>query len=175
LKNSSDDDDDDDDDDDVPFAHVQHSLDFVLLTNDIAGSNMEGWSGSSSIGQPQREEDKLAQFKLPVNQAENEIGLTIQGQRTVQDIVDKATELFRRLQNVKLSGDTVLRQQTQSREIRDNLNTLQGLFVKLRNLFDETKRRVNVPPGERFEVCIDKTQEPQELQSNQESLLLFNK
>ena len=105
--------------------------------------------------QPQKEEKQVPQPKPPVNQAENEIALTIQGQRTVQDIVDKATELFRRLQSVKLSGDANMRQtQTQNKEIRDNLSQLKALLAKLRSLYNETKRRVNVPAGESFEVCM---------------------
>ncbi|XP_031566939.1 mediator of RNA polymerase II transcription subunit 30-like [Actinia tenebrosa] len=118
---------------------------------------MEGWINPSVANQPQRQEEKQAsQPKPPVNQAENEIALTIQGQRTVQDIVDKATELFRRLQGVKLgSGDVTMRQtQAQNKEIKEHLNALKALFAKLRILYNETKRRVNVPAGESFEDLI---------------------
>ncbi|XP_020895463.1 mediator of RNA polymerase II transcription subunit 30-like [Exaiptasia diaphana] len=71
----------------------------------IACSDMDAWSAQSSL--PQREDEKSAQQgKIPIIQIENEVSLTIQGQRAVQDIVDKALELFRRLQNFKLSSET---------------------------------------------------------------------
>lgn len=115
---------------------------------------MDAWSAQSSLSQ--REDDKSAQQgKIPIIQIENEVNLTIQGQRAVQDIVDKALELFRRLQNFKLSSETTAstrQSQMQSREIRETLNTIKALFAKLRKTHEEAKARFSLKPGQSVEV-----------------------
>ncbi|XP_001638507.2 mediator of RNA polymerase II transcription subunit 30 [Nematostella vectensis] len=118
---------------------------------------MDSWpSLQSSVMSALKEEEKhLPQPKPPAKPVENPITLTIQGQRTVQEIVDKAIELFRKLQNARLSTDTTSRQsQAQTKDIRDQLNTLKGLLAKLRNVYNDTKRAVTIPAGENVENLI---------------------
>lgn len=82
-----------------------------------------------------------------------DIAVTIQGQQTVQAIVSKATELFRHLQDVKLSADAASNK-AQKTEIQELLNCLREHFTKLRALYDESTKRVDASLAGDLEVNI---------------------
>lgn len=136
-----------------PFpGYLWYTLFEDPLTYYIAVSNMDARQAHL-----QREDDKVSlQGKIPSINVENEVTLTIQGQRAVQDIVDKALELFRRLQNFKLTSDSTSSRQSQiqSREVREALNTMKALFAKLRKIYEETNSRLGLRTGQGVKVSV---------------------
>lgn len=85
----------------------------------------------------------------------NEISLSIQGQQTVQDIVSKATDLFRCLEDAKIVIDDKSKVETRNnnKKIQEALNGIKELFSRLRAIYDESNRRVDIPQGDNLEVC----------------------
>lgn len=88
---------------------------------------------------------------------ESEISIASQGQQTVQAIIQKATVLFSQLQTVKLNKERVkLEDYSHSKEVKDTLDALKQLFLKLRRIYDECKRRIELPPGKILKVCTSR-------------------
>ena len=85
----------------------------------------------------------------------NEISITLQGQQTVQEIVSKATHLFRCLQDTSMVVDEKSKQEARNnnKKVQDTLNGLKELFSRLRVFYDESNRRIEIPHGEDLEVC----------------------
>ena len=85
----------------------------------------------------------------------NEIALSIQGQQTVQDIVSKATDLFRCLEDAKIVVDekSKVEIRNNNKKIQEALSGIKELFSRLRAIYDETNRRVDIPQGDNLEVC----------------------
>ena len=112
-----------------------------------------GHSVNMSVSSGIREEKKTTRT-LNVQQL-NEISLSIQGQQTVQDIVSKATDLFRCLEDAKIVVDDKSKVETRnnSKKIQEALNGIKELFSRLRAIYDETNRRVDIPQGDNLEVC----------------------
>ena len=112
-----------------------------------------GHSVNMSVSSGIREEKKTTRA-LNVQQL-NEISLSIQGQQTVQDIVSKATDLFRCLEDAKIVVDDKSKVETRSnnKKIQEALNGIKELFSRLRAIYDETNRRVDIPQGDNLEVC----------------------
>ena len=84
----------------------------------------------------------------------NEISLLIQGQQTVQDIVGKATDLFRYLEGAKVVVDEKSKAETRNnnKKVQETLNGLKELFSRLRVIYDESNRRIDISQGENLEV-----------------------
>ena len=79
----------------------------------------------------------------------NEISLALQGQQTVQDIVNRATNLFRLMEEAKMVVD-----HNKNKRIQETLSAIKELFARLRVIYDESNRRVVTPQGENLEVRI---------------------
>ena len=88
----------------------------------------------------------------------NEISLALQGQQTVQDIVSRATILFRHIEETKMVADrdekSVIEARNKNKRIQETLTGLKELFSRLRIIYDESNRRVDIPHGENLEVSI---------------------
>ena len=83
------------------------------------------------------------------------IDVTIQGQQAVQEIVGKATELFQCLQGVNLTVDEKSKpvcNKTQKAEVQEVLKNLKEQFSKLRALYDESAKRIDIPSAKNLEV-----------------------
>lgn len=121
-----------------------------------------GHSINMSVSSGIREEKKTTRA-LNVQQL-NEISLSIQGQQTVQDIVSKATDLFRCLEDAKIVVDDKSKVETRnnSKKIQEALNGIKELFSRLRAIYDETNRRVDIPQGENLEDLVPLKSEAQE-------------
>ena len=101
-----------------------------------------------------REEKKLnRQTSL---QQLNEISITLQGQQTVQEIVNKATHLFRCLQETTMVIDEKSKHEVRNnnKQVQETLNGLKDLFSRLRAFYDESNRRIEIPHGEDLEVGL---------------------
>ena len=84
---------------------------------------------------------------------ESEISVASQGQQTVQAVIAKAAALFAQLSAVKLNNERAkLENSAHLKEVKDNLDALKQLFLKLRRIYDECKKRVELPPGKNIEV-----------------------
>ena len=79
----------------------------------------------------------------------NEISLALQGQQTVQDIVNRATNLFRLMEEAKMVVD-----HNKNKRIQETLSAIKELFARLRVIYDESNRRVVTPQGENLKVRI---------------------
>ena len=79
----------------------------------------------------------------------NEISLALQGQQTVQDIVNRATNLFRLMEEAKMVVD-----HNKNKRIQETLSAIKELFARLRVIYDESNRRVVTPQAENLEVRI---------------------
>ena len=86
----------------------------------------------------------------------NEISITLQGQQTVQEIVNKATQLFQCLQETSMVIDEKSKQEVRSnnKKVQETLNGLKELFSRLRVFYDESNRRIEIPQGEDLEVGL---------------------
>ena len=86
----------------------------------------------------------------------NEISLEIQGQQTVQDIVSRATNLFRYLEEAKVVVDekSKVEARNNNKRIQETLSGLKELFSRLRAIYDESNRRIDIPHGENLEVSF---------------------
>ena len=84
----------------------------------------------------------------------NEISITAQGLQTVEEIVSKATYLFRCLQEKKMVVDDKSKQEARNnnKKVQDTLNSLKELFSRLRVFYDESNRRIEIPNGEDLEA-----------------------
>ena len=85
----------------------------------------------------------------------NEISLALQGQQTAQDIVNRATNLFRLMEEAKMVVD-----HNKNKRIQETLSAIKELFARLRVIYDESNRRVVTPQGENLEVRILATRTP---------------
>ena len=85
----------------------------------------------------------------------NEISLALQGQQTVQDIVNRATNLFRLMEEAKMVVD-----HNKNKRIQETLSAIKELFARLRVIYDESNRRVVTPQAENLEVRILATRTP---------------
>lgn len=101
-----------------------------------------------------REEKKVTR-QTSIQQL-NEISITLQGQQTVQEIVSKATHLFRCLQETGMVVDEKSKQgvRNNNKQIQETLNGLKELFSRLRAFYDESNRRIQIPHGEDLEVGL---------------------
>lgn len=103
-----------------------------------------------------REEKKVTR-QTSIQQL-NEISITLQGQQTVQEIVSKATHLFRCLQETSMvvHVDEKSKQgvRNNNKQIQETLNGLKELFSRLRAFYDESNRRIQIPHGEVLEVGL---------------------
>lgn len=79
----------------------------------------------------------------------NEISLALQGQQTVQDIVNRATNLFRLMEEAKMVVD-----HNKNKRIQETLSAIKELFARLRVIYDESNRRVVTPQAENLEAMI---------------------
>ncbi|XP_027044952.1 mediator of RNA polymerase II transcription subunit 30-like [Pocillopora damicornis] len=86
----------------------------------------------------------------------NEISITAQGLQTVEEIVSKATYLFRCLQEKNMVVDDKSKQEARNnnKKVQDTLNSLKELFSRLRVFYDESNRRIEIPNGEDLEALI---------------------
>ena len=86
----------------------------------------------------------------------NEISLAMQGQQTVQDIVTRATNLFRHMEEAKMVVDerSKVEARNNNKIIQETLSGLKELFSRLRAIYDESNRRVDIPHGENLEVSF---------------------
>lgn len=86
----------------------------------------------------------------------NEISITAQGLQTVEEIVSKATYLFRCLQEKNMVVDDKSKQEARNnnKKVQDTLNSLKELFSRLRVFYDESNRRIEIPYGEDLEALI---------------------
>ena len=86
----------------------------------------------------------------------NEISITLQGQQTVQEIVNKATQLFQCLQDTSMVVDEKLKQEVRNnnKKVQETLNGLKELFSHLRVFYDESNRHIEIPQGEDLEVGL---------------------
>ena len=68
----------------------------------------------------------------------NEISITAQGLQTVEEIVSKATYLFRCLQEKNMVVDDKSKQEARNnnKKVQDTLNSLMELFSRLRVFYD---------------------------------------
>ncbi|RMX45205.1 hypothetical protein pdam_00021084 [Pocillopora damicornis] len=84
----------------------------------------------------------------------NEISITAQGLQTVEEIVSKATYLFRCLQEKNMVVDDKSKQEARNnnKKVQDTLNSLKELFSRLRVFYDESNRRIEIPNGEDLEA-----------------------
>lgn len=100
-------------------------------------------------------EEKKASRQTSIQQL-NEISITLQGQQTVQEIVNKATHLFRCLQDTSMVVDEKSKQgvRNNNKQIQETLNGLKELFSRLRAFYDESNRRIEIPHGEELEVGL---------------------
>ena len=83
---------------------------------------------------------------LPIDASKTNIALAVEGQTLVQEIVQKASTLFKSLKdcevlNVEKAGSKE-KQQQMSKSAQDTLDSLKELFNKLRNVYDESRRRM---------------------------------
>ena len=83
---------------------------------------------------------------LPIDASKTNIALAVEGQTLVQEIVQKASTLFKSLKdcevlNVEKAGSKE-KQQQMSKSAQDTLESLKELFNKLRNVYDESRRRM---------------------------------
>ena len=99
-----------------------------------------------------REEKKST--RPTVVQQLNEISITLQGQHTVQEIVTKASHLFRCLQETTMVVDEKSKQEVRNnkKKVQETLNGLKDLFSRLRAFYDESNRRIEIPHGQDLEV-----------------------
>ena len=86
----------------------------------------------------------------------NEISLALQGQQAVQDVVSKATDLFRYLDEAKIVVDekSKMEARNNNKKIQETLSGLRELFSRLRAIYDESNRRIDIPQGENLEVSL---------------------
>ena len=86
----------------------------------------------------------------------NEISITAQGLQTVEEIVSKATYLFRCLQEKNMVVDDKSKQEARNnnKKVQDTLNSLKELFSRLRVFYDESNRRIEIPNGEDLEASF---------------------
>ncbi|XP_068705710.1 mediator of RNA polymerase II transcription subunit 30-like [Montipora foliosa] len=123
-----------------------------------------GHAGTLSVssGSGIRDDKKTSRsFNL---QQVNEISLLIQGQQTVQDIVGKATDLFRYLEGAKVVVDEKSKAETRNnnKKVQETLNGLKELFSRLRVIYDESNRRIDISQGENLESMVPLKLEVQE-------------
>jgi hypothetical protein len=83
---------------------------------------------------------------LSIDASKTNIAVAVEGQELVQEIVQKASALFKSLQdcevlNVEKSGSKEKQQQL-SKSAQETLESLKELINKLRNVYDETRRRM---------------------------------
>ena len=83
---------------------------------------------------------------LPIDDGKTNIAVAGEGQALVQEIVQKASALFKSLQdcevlNIEKAG-SMEKQQKMSKSAQETLEGLKELFSKLRNVYDEARRRM---------------------------------
>ena len=83
---------------------------------------------------------------LSIDASKTNIALAVEGQTLVQDIVQKASALFKSLKdcevlNVEKTGSREKQQQL-SKSAQETLESLKELLNKLRNIYDESRRRM---------------------------------
>ena len=105
--------------------------------------------------------DSLPMETLPINASKTNIAIAVEGQNIVQEIVQKATVLFKSLQdcevlNVGKAGSKEKQQQL-SNSAQATLENLKELFEKLRIVYEESRRRLpevhDVLSSGNIEVC----------------------
>ena len=120
----------------------------------ITGQAMSSLQSSLPLGlSAALREEKKTTRPTSVQQL-NEISITLQGQQTVQEIVNKATQLFQCLQETSMVVDEKSKQEVRNnnKKVQETLNGLKELFSRLRIFYDESNRRIEIPHGEDLEV-----------------------
>lgn len=120
----------------------------------ITGQAMSSLQSSLPLGlSAALREEKKTTRPTSVQQL-NEISITLQGQQTVQEIVNKATQLFQCLQETSMVVDEKSKQEVRNnnKKVQETLNGLKELFSRLRIFYDESNRRIEIPLGEDLEV-----------------------
>ena len=142
-----------------PFFVVSMRWVGIGTTVEIADHNTEPqrnmaskWSHSVNLSM---RDDKPSGRQSNLQQL-NEISLEIQGQQTVQDIVSRATNLFRYLEEAKVVVDEKSKAEARNnnKKIQETLSGLKELFSRLRVIYDESNRRIDIPHGENLEVSF---------------------
>ena len=125
------------------------------MANKMAGLarkwGMPATFSSAGLTSSMREERKGPNFDHL-----NVVSLTLHGQQTVQEVVSKATALFRYLHGVSLIADEKIRieEQNNKKRIQETLNSLKELFSRLRALYDGSNRRIDEPSDQDLEVGV---------------------
>lgn len=122
----------------------------------IAGQSMSSMQSSLPLGlSAALREEKKTTRPTSVQQL-NEISITLQGQQTVQEIVNKATQLFQCLKETSMLVDEKSKQEVRNnnKKVQETLNGLKELFSRLRVFYDESNRRIEIPQGEALEVGL---------------------
>ena len=122
----------------------------------ITGQSMSSIQSSLPLGlSAVLREEKKPTRPTSVQQL-NEISITLQGQQTVQEIVNKATQLFQCLQETSMVVDEKSKQEVRNnnKKVQEALNGLKELFSRLRVFYDESNRRIEIPQGEDLEVGL---------------------
>lgn len=83
---------------------------------------------------------------LPIDAMKTNIAIAVEGQNLVQEIVQKATALFKTLQdcevlNLEKAGSKEKQQQL-SKSSKETLDGLRELFEKLRTVYEDSRRRM---------------------------------
>ena len=122
----------------------------------LTGQSMSSMQSNLPLGlSAALREEKKTTRSTSVHQL-NEISITLQGQQTVQEIVNKATQLFQCLQETSMVVDEKSKQEVRNnnKKVQDTLNGLKELFSRLRIFYDESNRRIEIPQGEDLEVGL---------------------
>ena len=127
-----------------------------MASKRIVGQSMSSMQSSLPLGlSAALREEKKTTRPTSVQQL-NEISITLQGQQTVQEIVNKATQLFQCLQEASVVVDYKSKQEVRNnnKKVQETLNGLKELFARLRVFYDESNRRLEIPQGEDLEVGL---------------------
>lgn len=127
-----------------------------MASKRIVGQSLSSMQSSLPLGlSAALREEKKTTRPTSVQQL-NEISITLQGQQTVQEIVNKATQLFQCLQEASVVVDYKSKQEVRNnnKKVQETLNGLKELFARLRVFYDESNRRLEIPQGEDLEVGL---------------------
>lgn len=83
---------------------------------------------------------------LSIDTSKTNIAIAIEGQMLVKEIVERASALFKSLQSAEVlnleKAGNVEKQQQMSEKTQETLESLKELMGKLRNTYEETRRRM---------------------------------
>lgn len=127
-----------------------------MASKRIVGQSMSSMQSSLPLGLSAALREEKKTTRTTSVQQLNEISITLQGQQTVQEIVNKATQLFQCLQEASVVVDYKSKQEVRNnnKKVQETLNGLKELFARLRVFYDESNRRLEIPQGEDLEVGL---------------------